>query len=622
MASLFLHAALPVVARGAFAPLPRLERRLVIVAAVCACLPDLDVLSYVFEVRASEPLGHRGLSHSIFVAVAVALVAAIAFFRSLGIGSPAWRRAFAFLLGATVSHGVIDAATKADVGVALLAPFASDRYTSPLVLIPSTQLGLNEYFGWWGLLTVTNEALYVLAPIALVVAFASAVAPANRDRARARRVTVDALAWLVLLLVARLGYPEYFRATMPRVLRASGSHDAGEPGDITHDDLPAGRLVTRFEEAQSLGLFEKELLPSHALWSSSFFPSWFGGEGGRWTEGNARLGWRTLFGFPVPTEAEAQQWLAAASAGDDAARRRLFALAPTEKADIALGHLRFPATTQALSRSHNGKPRYWSGRCNGVAAAALVEAEPFRVVEVIGVDGSRVSFHPNDIKALLAVAYYDTRSITVVGGTCEKIAFDPAETCSMEPTVLVMAIVNRIGLARDSFYIDALPSIAKQYYSVARARVHVVRGPRPPLGEPSEPALAGRIASLVDVEIAMTLSSTTLTHAVANVPDPGAADGSRYARVGLVPVEVRYQATIALDATSEMIGGRWTGDPAEGPDNVIIVSGGPKVLDNGMLAAASALPWSFVRELARASADDGPLRPTLDLRTRCDDRCP
>jgi hypothetical protein len=260
--------------------------------------------------------------------------------------------------------------------------------------------------------------------------------------------------------------------------------------------------------------------------------------------------------------------------------------------------------------------------CNGVGAAALAELEPFRVVDVIGVDGSHIAFHPNDVKALLAVAYFKTKEIRYVGESCNRIGFDAAKDCSMDPSVLVMALVNRIGLAHDSFLVDALPTIAIQFYPVARARVHVAREPYEVGKIPVDPSLVGRVTSLVDVTLDLTMSSTTLRYDRANVIDPSQADGSRYERVGLVPVSFTYHATIALDASSEMIGGRWTGDPAEGPDAAIFVSGGPSIEPNGNLTAADTIPWTFVRELAHAAADDGPARPTLDLRTHCDGRCP
>jgi hypothetical protein len=61
-------------------------------------------------------------------------------------------------------------------------------------------------------------------------------------------------------------------------LRANGDPTVGIPNDIPHDDLPEKKLITRFTDMRALGLFEKDLEPSHPIWSSSFFPAWFGEE--------------------------------------------------------------------------------------------------------------------------------------------------------------------------------------------------------------------------------------------------------------------------------------------------------------------------------------------------------
>lgn len=185
----------------------------------------------------------------------------------------------------------------------------------------------------------------------------------------------------------------------------------------------------------------------------------------------------------------------------------------------------------------------------------------------------------------------------------------------MNPAVLLLAIVNRIGLAKQSFLVDALPTVAKQYYAVASARVHA--GTPHAIGKTRVAvALASRVHSVVDVDIELTLSSTTLSMSCGDVLDPSSHDGTRYAHVGVVPVVTRYRAIVALDTQGELVGGMWTGDPADGPDDILIASGGPKLENGEMLSAADRIPWSFVRALARASVEEGDAIPTVDLRAK------
>lgn len=614
MASLLAHAALPVMVVAAARPFEGKNRRVAIAAAVCSALPDLDMLGIPFEIRATDPQGHRGVSHSLVMAALIALFVAIVWFRSLGLYSRPWRRVAWFLFGAAASHGIVDAMTTNEVGVALFSPFDLGRHFFPVKLLPTCPVGLKEYLGFWGILTIANEVLFLLLPAGIAASF---FAGRGEDR---RRLVRAALLWLACAALLRVTMGEWFSPTVPRVVRALG--DDGAPEDIPHDDLPGRRLVRRWDELRALGVLDRRIAPANPTWSSSFFPSWFGGEAGRWTEGTPALVWRTLVGFPAPTEAEARGWIARASAGDPSASARIATLAPTEKVDLAFGRLDFPATEEGLRLSHNGHPRYWSGRCNGIAGASMKQPEPFRVVDVIGVDGTHVPFHPNDVKALLAVAYDGPETEIVVGGLCAEIGFDVGATCSINPALLVLALANRIAVARQSFLVDALPTIAKQYYAVASARIDVRGDPRPVQGTPIDPKLAGAARSLVDVGIELVLSSTTLKYERANVKDARDPSGTRYERVGVVPVVMRYEATLALGPEGELVGGMWTGDPADGPDDVVVVGGGPKVDAEGKLVSAKHVSWPFVRELARASADGAADAPSLDLRTRCGGACP
>lgn len=604
MASLLAHAAIPFVTRSAARAPAALERRLLLVAIFCATWADLDFSTLAFEVRPNEIAGHRGLTHSLFVATLVGVACAFAFFRSLGVRSRAFARVAIFLVLAGASHGLLDAMTTGQDGVALFWPFDSARHMLPFRLLASCPLGLDEAFGTWGFFTFANELLYVVLPLALVVTLL-------REPERRARVAVTAVLWALAVPTLRIALPQYFRPTEPREIRPIDTPAAGRLADIPRDGLPDEKLLTRLDDLRPL--FDVELTPSQAMWSSTFFPSWLGSYGGRWTEGAPRLVWRTLVGFSAPTSEQAHGWLAAAARGDATAQHRLFTLAPAEKLDIAFGHFDFPAEKQALSYTHNQRPRprYWNGVCGGVASASIAHAEPFRVVDVTNATGDRIRFHPQDIKALLALSYALPKETRAIGELCDTIGFDSGATCSMNPAVLVVALANRLGVAKKSFLVDALPTVAQQYYAVAGAKIRVLGAPRPLGRERIDPALAPRVRSLVDVAMDLTLSSTVLPYERADIV--ASADGTHYARVGVVPVPMHYAATLALDESGALVGGVWTGDPPDGPDDVYLV-GDPALLPNGNLQLADQIPFSFVERLADASANEGPGAATIDLR--------
>lgn len=125
--------------------------------------PDLDVLAFRFGLPYEHPLGHRGLSHSVPFAAAVAGVLTFSLF-------PYRRpdfsrlRAFFFLFLATASHGILDAFTNGGLGVALLSPFDCTRYFAPFRPIEVSPFSLRAFFTARGLSIVASELRWVWLP--------------------------------------------------------------------------------------------------------------------------------------------------------------------------------------------------------------------------------------------------------------------------------------------------------------------------------------------------------------------------------------------------------------------------------------------------------------------------
>src|SRR5262245_10043489 len=126
MASAFAHA----VAGAALWPMMRpaiAPRSAWIAGAALAVLPDVDAVGFQFGVPYGAPLGHRGLTHSLFVALLVGGV--VAWLLTKRRESPRDRVMLGvYLAVAMASHGLLDAMTTGGLGVALLAPFDNGRY--------------------------------------------------------------------------------------------------------------------------------------------------------------------------------------------------------------------------------------------------------------------------------------------------------------------------------------------------------------------------------------------------------------------------------------------------------------------------------------------------------------
>ena len=148
--------------------------RLAMVGALCAAAPDLDVVGLWLGVPWGHALGHRGITHSLAFAAALAAVAVLTLFRGpagRGRRGVLWLALFL----ATASHGVLDAMTDGGSGVAFFAPFDNARHFFPWRPIPVSPIRASSFFTRRGLGILQAELLLIWLPAAgLVVAGALA----------------------------------------------------------------------------------------------------------------------------------------------------------------------------------------------------------------------------------------------------------------------------------------------------------------------------------------------------------------------------------------------------------------------------------------------------------------
>jgi inner membrane protein len=128
------HALLPIAVAVAVARRP-VPWRLVIVAAIAAAAPDVDGLfKRLLGIPPHSIYSHRGVTHSLIVAIAAGLLAA---------ACHRWLRVRALTAGlivgaAMASHGVFDMMTDGGQGVAYWWPFSSARWFADWRWIHST----------------------------------------------------------------------------------------------------------------------------------------------------------------------------------------------------------------------------------------------------------------------------------------------------------------------------------------------------------------------------------------------------------------------------------------------------------------------------------------------------
>jgi inner membrane protein len=178
MASVFSHPAVVLGLRPVFGR-PCRSRRVWLLGAACSAIPDMDAAGYWFGIPYGRVLGHRGLTHSVAFAAALAFVLARSVFRGakwdssrLAIG--------AFLFLCTASHGILDAMSNGGLGVAFFAPFDNRRCFLPWRPIEVSPIGTRGFFGARGLAILESELVWVWLPSVALGALASAARRARK----------------------------------------------------------------------------------------------------------------------------------------------------------------------------------------------------------------------------------------------------------------------------------------------------------------------------------------------------------------------------------------------------------------------------------------------------------
>jgi inner membrane protein len=163
MPTIISHALVPLAAAMALGG-HRVTPAIAFTGAIFAMLPDADVIGFKLGIAYADSFGHRGASHSLFAAAAVAGLATLAI-------QPAKRAVtFAFLFFAMASHGLLDTLTNGGLGAALLWPLLDVRIHAPVTPIMVSPIGVG-FFSTKGVAVLMSEACWIWLPcLALVLA--------------------------------------------------------------------------------------------------------------------------------------------------------------------------------------------------------------------------------------------------------------------------------------------------------------------------------------------------------------------------------------------------------------------------------------------------------------------
>ena len=187
MPSLFGHAVAGLAITESFRAEP-LPRRTWLLAPLCAVAPDLDWFASFLTFHKNHILNHRGVAHSLFGALLLALfILAFGSRKEQRVG-----RVALCLALAAISHGLMDACTSGGVGVAMFMPFSDSRWACIWQPIQVAPLPVGREDCWLFLASLRSEAFWIGLPalgmvtwsqlrrqIRLVPALSEAVPDAN-----------------------------------------------------------------------------------------------------------------------------------------------------------------------------------------------------------------------------------------------------------------------------------------------------------------------------------------------------------------------------------------------------------------------------------------------------------
>ena len=141
------------------------------VASLCSMLPDIDAIGLRMGVPYADLWGHRGMTHSLFCAAVLGILAA-AYFRQ------PWRQGWklaSLLFVVTASHGALDALTNGGLGVAFFSPFDPHRYFFPWRPIQVSPIGAHAFLGARGMSVLLSEICWVWGAALFLFALPRAV---------------------------------------------------------------------------------------------------------------------------------------------------------------------------------------------------------------------------------------------------------------------------------------------------------------------------------------------------------------------------------------------------------------------------------------------------------------
>ena len=161
MPTIFTHAVFAAVSGKAFTK-KSVSGWFWVLMAICAIIPDADVITRYFGVERGGMFAHRGFTHSIAFALLFGGLTALFAKKFLKTGL-SFGKLFVFFALATFSHPLLDMLTNGGSGVALFAPLTNERFAFPYRPVEVSPIGL-RFFSDRGWTVILSEFVWLWLP--------------------------------------------------------------------------------------------------------------------------------------------------------------------------------------------------------------------------------------------------------------------------------------------------------------------------------------------------------------------------------------------------------------------------------------------------------------------------
>ncbi|NDC24954.1 MAG: hypothetical protein EBZ49_12645, partial [Proteobacteria bacterium] len=200
------------------------------------------------------------------------------------------------------------------------------------------------------------------------------------------------------------------------------------------------------------------------LWSDDFWPMVWGLTSYRYSQAQAFNSYREA----ITSYAQPSEWLKLLLNPIEELNTQVVDWSPSEKYDLTVQDEQFSLTQEQKEegdwyRSTEGEVEGWMGLCHGWAPASIMVERPELPVTVPGTKDSSVLWYPNDIKAMITLAWANgSWDSNFIGRRCEqkKIKRFPNGRISSQdcfdtnPATFHLALGNLVGKEKASFIMD------------------------------------------------------------------------------------------------------------------------------------------------------------------------